>query len=101
MASKTTTGKTAQSEMTTSEAYMRTVNKISGNTRNWLVIMGAVQDLRGAIRHELEDTYSPGVPNRKEKFDEFQTVMDAVKRFVISEMGRSIYSRMLREEGTI
>ena len=80
---------------------MRTVNKISGNTRNWLVIMGAVQDLRDAIRHELEDTYSPGVPNRKEKFDEFQTVMDAVKRFVISEMGRSIYSQMLREEGTI
>lgn len=101
MASKTTTGKTAQSEMTTSRTYMRTVNKISDNTRNWLVIMGAVQDLRDAMLHELEGTYSPGVPNRKEKFDEFQTVMDAVKRFVISEMGQSIYARMLREEGTI
>ncbi|WP_295989972.1 hypothetical protein [uncultured Alistipes sp.] len=101
MALQSATGKTAQSEMTTSEAYMRTVNKISGNTRNWLVIMGAVQDLRDAMRHELEDTYSPGVPNRKEKFDEFQAVMDTVKRFVISEMGSSIYSRMLREEGTI
>lgn len=87
--------------MTTSRTYMRTVNKISDNTRNWLVIMGAVQDLRDAMLRELEGAYSPGVPNRKEKFDEFQTVMDAVKRFVISEMGRSIYSRMLREEGTI
>lgn len=101
MASKTTTGKTDQLEMTTSKTYMRTVNKISGNTRNWLVIMGAVQDLRDAMWHELMDSYPPGVPDRKEKFDEFQTVMDAVKRFVISEMGRSIYSRMLREEGTI
>lgn len=80
---------------------MRTVNKISDNTRNWLVIMGAVQDLRDAMRHELEGAYSPGVPNRKEKFDEFQTVMDAVNRFVISEMGSSIYARMLGEEGTI
>lgn len=101
MASKTTTGKAAQSEMATSKTYMRTVNKISASTRNWLVIMGAVQDLRDAMLRELEGAYSPGVPNRKEKFDEFQTVMDAVKRFVISEMGRSIYSRMLREEGTI
>lgn len=101
MASKTTTGKAAQSEMTTSEAYMRTVNKISNNTRNWLVIMGAVQDLRGAMWHELEDAYSPGVPGRKEKFDEFQTIMGAVERFVISEMGQSIYVRMLGEEGTI
>ncbi len=101
MASQSTTGKTAQSEMTTSEAYMRTVNKISGNTRNWLVIMGAVQDLRGAMLHELEGAYSPGVPNRKEKLDEFQAVMGAVNRFVISEMGSSIYARMLGEEGTI
>lgn len=80
---------------------MRTVNKISASTRNWLVIMGSVQDLRDAMRHELEDRYSPGIPNRKEKFDEFQTAMDAVKRFVISEMGQSIYARMLGEEGTI
>ncbi len=101
MASKTATGKTAHTEIATSEAYMRTVNKISDNTRNWLVIMGAVQDLRGAMWHELEDAYSPGVPGRKEKFDEFQTVMDAVKQFVISEMGSSIYARMLGEEGTI
>ena len=101
MALQSATGKTAQSEMTTSEAYMRTVNKISGNTRNWLVIMGAVQDLRDAMRHEMEDNDSPGFTNRKEKFDEFQAVMDTVKRFVISEMGSSIYSRMLREEGTI
>lgn len=101
MALQSATGKTAQSEMTTSEAYMRTVNKISDNTRNWLVIMGAVQDLRDAMLHELEGTYSPGVPNRKEKFDEFQAVMDTVKRFVISEMGSSIYARMLGEEGTI
>ncbi len=101
MALQSATGKTAQSEMTTSEAYMRTVNKISNNTRNWLVIMGAVQDLRDAMLHELEGAYSPGIPNRKEKFDEFQTVMDAVKRFVISEMGSSIYARMLGEEGTI
>ena len=34
--------------MTTSEAYMRTVNKISNNTRNWLVIMGAVQEPPGS-----------------------------------------------------
>lgn len=101
MISESTTGKTTHTEITTSEAYMRTVNKISTGTRNWLVIMGAVQDIRDSMRQELENNYPAGVPSRKKKFDEFQSTIDAVQQFIISEIGSSIYSRMLVEEGAI